>query len=79
MGEINSDNYLISFGKNLKTIRTKKKLSLRTLAASCNVDHSNIGKMEKGEINVTILTLLDLANGLEITPKKLLDFEIEER
>ena len=71
-------NYLNSFGKNLKTIRTKsKKLSLRKLAANCNIDHSDIGKMEKGETNMTLLTIFDLAKGLGVHPKKLLDFEFD--
>ncbi|MBS1511654.1 MAG: helix-turn-helix transcriptional regulator [Bacteroidetes bacterium] len=78
MDEINSNDFLKSFGKNLKKIREKKGVSLRELAASCNVDHSNIGKIEKGEFNITLLTILELSKGLEIHPKKLLDFEIEE-
>ena len=72
-----SSDYLIEFGKNLKKFRTKKKLSLRKLAAACNVDHSDIGKIEKGEINITLLTLLELAKGLEIHPKKLMDFAFD--
>lgn len=78
MGQKEDESYLIEFGKNLKKIRTKKKLSLRKLAAACNVDHSDIGKIEKGEINITLLTLFDLAAGLEIHPKKLLDFEVDQ-
>ena len=78
MIETNSDDFLKRFGKNLKKIRAKKGISLRELAASCNVDHSNIGKIEKGEFNITLLTILELSKGLEIHPKKLLDFDIEE-
>lgn len=78
MSNIDDNNYLRSFGKNLKRIRAKKGISLRELAASCDVDHSNIGKIEKGEFNITLLTILELSKGLEIHPKKLLDFEIEE-
>lgn len=79
MDDINSNDFLKSFGKNLKKIREKKEVSLRELAASCNVDHSNIGKIEKGEFNITLLTILELSKGLEIHPKKLLDFEIEKQ
>jgi DNA-binding Xre family transcriptional regulator len=68
-------NYLNEFGKNLKKIRMKKKLSLRKLDANCNIDHSDIAKIEKGEVNITLLTIFDLAKGLEVNPKKLLDFE----
>lgn len=64
-------------GENIKSLRTKKNLSLRQLAAECNIDHSDIAKIEKGEINITILTLVELAKGLEVNPKKLVDFEVE--
>jgi hypothetical protein len=36
---------------------------------------SNIIKIEKGQINAQMLTILELAKGLGIHPKKLLDFE----
>jgi transcriptional regulator with XRE-family HTH domain len=41
--------------------------------------YSDIGKIEKGIANITMLILLELAKGLEIHPKKLLDFDFEER
>lgn len=67
--------YLLRFGENLKALRATRGLSLRALAALCSVDHSDIAKIEKGEINITLLTVLELANALEVKPKKLLDFE----
>lgn len=68
-------DYLLRFGENLKSLRTTRALSLRALAALCSIDHSDIAKMEKGEINITALTILELATALEVKPKKLLDFE----
>ena len=72
-----TSDVLSKLGDNIKALRTKKKLSLRQLAAQCDVDHSDIAKIEKGERNFTILTLLELAKGLEVHPRKLLDFDIE--
>lgn len=74
----NKGSYILtSLGENAKKLRIKKGLSLRQLATMCNVDHSVIAKIEKGEINITILTLAELASGLEVHPRKLLDFDIE--
>jgi transcriptional regulator with XRE-family HTH domain len=75
MGRDPSQEYLKKFGTNLKALRLAKGLSLRKLAASCNIDHSDIAKMEKGQINVTVLTVRELAKALQIQPKKLLDLE----
>jgi transcriptional regulator with XRE-family HTH domain len=77
MGKDFSNNYLKEFGNNLKKLRLSKGYTLRSLASECKIDHSDIGKIEKGEKNITILTVLELANALQIHPKKLLDFEIE--
>jgi transcriptional regulator with XRE-family HTH domain len=71
------DQYLKRFGENLKKIREAKGISQRALASSCNVDHSHISRIEKGEKNITVLTILELAGALEVKPRKLLDFEID--
>ncbi|HRE65749.1 MAG TPA: helix-turn-helix transcriptional regulator [Cyclobacteriaceae bacterium] len=65
---------LIQFGKRLSHLRKAKKLSFRKLAVLCDVDYSNIKKFEKGEKNITIATLMDLAIGLGVHPKELLNF-----
>lgn len=75
MGKAPGQDYLIKFGENLKKIREAKGLSQRQLAALCTIDHSNISKMERGEKNITLLTVAELATALEVRPKKLLDFE----
>ncbi|HJU45398.1 MAG TPA: helix-turn-helix transcriptional regulator [Chitinophagaceae bacterium] len=65
---------LKKFGAHLKELRETKGLSLRQLSYNCNVDFSNIGQMEKGLINPTLLTIIDLAKGLEISQIELMNF-----
>ncbi|AZA56202.1 helix-turn-helix domain-containing protein [Chryseobacterium shandongense] len=66
-----------AFGKKVEEFRKKLGLSYRQLAQKCDVDHSNISKIEKGEIDVRISTIQELAKGLEVHPKELFDFNIE--
>jgi transcriptional regulator with XRE-family HTH domain len=68
----------VKFGENLRKLRESKKLSLLKLSYNCSIDESKISKIEHGKHNVTLSTIIELAKGLEIQPKKLLDFEIEE-
>jgi transcriptional regulator with XRE-family HTH domain len=75
MGKDPREEYLKKFGENLKKIRKSKALSLRALSALCTIDYGDISKMEGGKINITILTVVELADALEVKPKKLLDFE----
>lgn len=49
-----------------------KSLSLRELSYACDIDNSKISKIEKGQINITFTTILQLAKALEISPSELL-------
>jgi transcriptional regulator with XRE-family HTH domain len=63
---------------NLTKIRESKDLSIRELATRCDVDHSKISKIENNKVNLMVTTLMELADGLGVHPKKLLDFDIED-
>lgn len=67
----------IKFGENLQKIRTGKKLSLLKLSYNCALDESNISKIEHGKFNITLATIVELAKGLDVPAKKLLDFDID--
>jgi transcriptional regulator with XRE-family HTH domain len=63
------------FGSNLKKIREEKGFSLRELSTKCDIDDSKISKIENGKFNIQLSTLIELAKGLGIEPKELLDFQ----
>jgi transcriptional regulator with XRE-family HTH domain len=60
------------FGKRLKKVRKAKGLSLRKLAMLAEMNYGNIHKIEKGEINPQISTVILLAEALGIPPSDLL-------
>ena len=68
--------FQILFGRRIKEIRMRKNLSLRQLSQRCDLDFSDIGKYEKGEINLQLSTIHELAEGLSVHPKELFDFDI---
>ncbi|MDB5143410.1 MAG: helix-turn-helix protein [Mucilaginibacter sp.] len=65
---------LNKFGRHLQAIRKRKKLSYRKIALNCDVDYSDISKIEKGERNPTLLTVVELAKGLGVPLKELMEF-----
>ncbi|MGO2103482.1 MAG: helix-turn-helix domain-containing protein [Psychroflexus halocasei] len=71
----NNKNLLLLTGKRIKHLRKEQGLSLRKLAQRCDVDFSDINKIEKGERNMQMTTLFELAKGLEVHPRDLFDFE----
>ena len=66
----------LKFGENLRKIREGKKLSLLQLSYNCSLDESNISKIEHGKFDIRLSTIIELANGLEVHQKKLLDFDL---
>lgn len=70
---------LIQFGNHLRKLRISKNLSYRQMSQKCNVDSANIKKIEKGMINATILTIHELANGLELEPEELMRYKSGEK
>jgi len=68
---------LKKFGENLRKLRKTKGLSLREMSSACSIDNSKIAKIEKGMINITYTTLLQLAVALEMHPSSLMDYELE--
>jgi transcriptional regulator with XRE-family HTH domain len=65
---------LIKFGVHLKELREARGLSQRQLSYNCSIDHSKIGKMERGLINPTLVTIVELAKGLEVDKNELMNF-----
>jgi transcriptional regulator with XRE-family HTH domain len=74
MAKKTENDHLKQFGLHLKMLRKSKKLSLRKLALKCDIEHADIARYEKGEINMTFLTMVELAKGLEVPLKELMDF-----
>jgi len=77
---INKNNAVLkALGEKLYQQRKAKKLSLRQLASIADVDYSQIDKIEKGRLNITVITLISIADALEMSPGELLDYNPEER
>ena len=66
---------LEQFGNHIRSIRLSKKLTYRKMATQCNVDFSNLRKIEQGKLNVTLITILELAKGLDVPASELLNYK----
>lgn len=66
---------LKKFGNNLRLLRQEKGLTLRELSSACNIDYSNILKIEQGKINITFTSIIDLASALELNPSVLFEYD----
>ena len=64
---------ILSLGRRIVEIRIKKKMTQKELAYSIGMEIPNLRQIEKGKRNVTLKTILLIAEGLDIDFRKLLD------
>ncbi|WP_312813123.1 helix-turn-helix transcriptional regulator [Brevundimonas sp.] len=62
---------LASLGKAIRARRHEMKLSQEALADAAGIDRSHMGKIERGERNVTLLNVFRVADALKITTAEL--------
>ena len=62
----------ILFGLRVREQRKLKKISQEKLALLCNIDRSYMGRIERGEVNITLEKIYDIARSLSIDVKELL-------
>ena len=63
---------LKSIGEKIRQKRIELNLSQETLSYDANIPRNQIGRIERGEINTTIITLHKICKALQINIKELL-------
>jgi len=61
-----------ALGEKIRIQRKAKGFSQDALALSCGVDRSYMGRIERGEVNITVEKLYRIASVLECEPQYLL-------
>jgi transcriptional regulator with XRE-family HTH domain len=61
------------FGKRVRELRLKRKLSQEKLAELADLHSNYVGVVERGRQNPSLLIIVKLARALEVRPSKLLD------
>ena len=66
------DPRLVSLGDTIRRIRIEQNISQEMLALLAGVDRSYVGRVERGDNNVALLTLTRLSTALGVKPSQLL-------
>jgi transcriptional regulator with XRE-family HTH domain len=64
---------LVALGEALRRIRKAKSISQERLALLAEVDRSYVGRVERGDNNVAVLTLIRLVAALDISVATLME------
>lgn len=62
----------ISIGTKIRETRKSKSISQEQLALRTAIDRSYLGRIERGEVNITVEKLYQISQTLDINPKNLL-------
>lgn len=65
-------NEVLQFGKKLREVRLKKKLSQGDIARTLGVHRSYVSGLERGRRNPSILTVQKIAKALNINAQELI-------
>ena len=63
----NAKEYLIVLGQNVRMMREKRKLSIAKLAELSYYDRICLAKLERGEQNIKLVTVVKLARVLNVS------------
>lgn len=59
-------------GHAIPSCRIEQDITQEKLALLCNIDRSYVGRIERGEVNITVLKLYEIAKILQVAPHDLL-------
>ena len=66
------EKLLTLIGTKIREFRLEQGISQETLANDCDLDYSQVNRMELGKVNFSISYLYRIAKALSIEPKDLL-------
>lgn len=55
-------------GHAIRKCRIDQEITQEKLALLCNIDRSYLGRIERGEVNITVLKLYEISEILKIEP-----------
>ena len=64
---------LKQLGRNIKVMRVRRDLTQEELAVEAGLERSYTGAIERGERNLSVISLLKLARALSCSPNELLE------
>ena len=67
------DPVLVALGVALRRIRLEKSISQEKLALLAEVDRSYVGRVERGDNNVAVLTLFRLARAMDTSMAEIME------
>ena len=62
----------VAIGQLIRKQRTQQGITQESLALQCGIDRSYMGRIERGEVNLTVEKLYEISSALGVSVKELL-------
>ncbi|WP_288389836.1 helix-turn-helix transcriptional regulator [uncultured Acinetobacter sp.] len=62
----------VAIGQLIRKKRKQQSITQESLALQCGIDRSYMGRIERGEVNLTVEKLYEIASVLGVSAKELL-------
>lgn len=76
---VKKTGFLKQFGEHIRQIRIKRGMTQFDLASIIGKDRQSLQRLESGNVNPSLYYLYEIAEGLEIDLKTLLNFKPSEK
>lgn len=67
------EKYFKKLGAKIRKLREEKNLDQKAFALDCEISRTQLHMIENGKTNPRLLTLIKIANALEVSVSKLVD------
>jgi transcriptional regulator with XRE-family HTH domain len=71
MDKAGQDEVKRRFGARVRELRKARKMSQEALALACDLDRSYLGRIERGEVNVSLINIHRIAGALGVGGREL--------
>lgn len=62
----------LKIGRLIRNKRKEKNITQESLSLQCGIDRSYMGRIERGEVNLTVEKLYEISSALKVSPQELL-------
>lgn len=70
--KLDDAGHLFAIGATVRARRQESGISQEALVHATGIDRSHMGRIERGERNLSVLNLIRIASALDISPSNLL-------
>lgn len=70
--EVDDDGSLVLLGKAIRDARKARKLSQEAFADAAGIERSHMGRIERGQSNITLLNVARIAKFIGCKPSELM-------